>query len=92
MYQSSNFCDLINEVRYKILCKLYNRYKYAIKIALENANENNIADAKMSELDYILQEIEKFPIAWSFYKKQDIHFSQDFENLVIFREDQISNY
>ena len=52
MYQSSNFCDLINEVRYKILCKLYNRYKYAIKIALENANENNIADGnKMIELN-----------------------------------------
>lgn len=93
MCQSSDFCNLLNEVRYKILCKLYVRYKLAIKSALENANkDDDVADEKMSELDYILQEVEKFPIPWSYYKNQEMRFSQDFECLVIFKEDKISNY
>ena len=54
MCQDSSSCDLLNETRYKILCKLYNRYKLAIKIALDNVNEKPIADAKMNELDSIL--------------------------------------
>lgn len=92
MYQSSDFCDLLNEVRYKILCRLYSRYKQAIKVALENNNDNQTdAECRVNELDYILQEIEKFPVSWSFYKQQDTHFSQDFENLIIFKEDKISN-
>lgn len=92
MCQDSSSCDLLNEVRYKILCKLYSRYKLAIKIALENANEKPIADAKMNELDSILQEVEKYPISWSYYKTQDTQFTTDFESLVIFKDDKVSRY
>lgn len=92
MCQDSSSCDLLNEVRYRILCKLYNRYKLAIKVALENANERPIADAKMNELDSILQEIEKYPISWSYYKTQGIQFTADFESLVIFNDDKVSRY
>ena len=88
MYQSSDSYNLLNEVRYKVLCKLYSRYKSAVKIALENANERPIADAKVNEIDVILQEIEKYPISWSFYNQQDAHFSSEFENLIVFKEDR----
>ena len=88
MCQDSSSCDLLNEIRYKTLCKLYNRYKLAIKIALENVNEKPIADAKMNELDSILQEIENYPISWSYYKLQEVQFTSDFESLVIFKDDK----
>ena len=84
MCQNSDSYDLLNDIRYKILCKLYNRYRSAISVALSNLNEKQIADAKMNELDSILCEIEKYPISWSFYKNQSIKFSSDFESLVIF--------
>lgn len=88
MCQDSSSCNLLNEIRYKILCKLYTRYKLAIKIALDNANERPIADAKMNELESILQEIEKYPISWSYYKNQEMKFTLDFESLVIFKDDK----
>lgn len=91
MCQDSSSCDLLNETRYKILCKLYNRYKLAIKIALDNVNEKPIADAKMNELDSILQEIENYPISWSYYKLQEAQFTSDFESLVIFKDDKYLN-
>lgn len=86
MYQNYDSCNIINELRYNILCKLYSRYKAAFKIALENANFKPIADAKMNEIDSILSEIENYPIPWSFYIKQEVHFTSDFENLIIFNE------
>lgn len=91
MCQDSSSFDLLNEIRYKILCKLYNRYKLAIKIALDNVNEKPIADAKMNELDSILQEIENYPISWSYYKLQEVQFTSDFESLVIFKDDKYLN-
>lgn len=92
MYQSLSSSDLLDDTHYKILCKLYNRYKSAIKVALENANENPIADAKVNELDSILEEVEKYPVSWSYYNSQAIHFSQDFECLIIFYDNKISKY
>lgn len=92
MYQSLYSSNILNEVRYKILCKLYNRYKTAIHIALVNVNDKPIADEKVNELDRILCEIEKYPISWNFYKLQEVKFSSDFENLVIFYDDNISKY
>jgi hypothetical protein len=86
MYQSLNLCNLSDEEKYKILCKLYSRFKSAIKIATENAYKKPIADAKVNELDSILEDIESFPIAWSFYVKQEFKFTPDFENLVIFKD------
>ena len=91
MCQDSSSFDLLNEIRYKILCKLYNRYKLAIKIVLDNVNEKPIADAKMNELDSILQEIENYPISWSYYKLQEVQFTSDFESLVIFKDDKYLN-
>lgn len=88
MYQNYDSYNLLNEIRYDTLCKLYSRYKSAIKIALENASEKQIADAKVNEIDEILQEIEKYPISWSFYNSQEVHFSSEFENLIIFKEDR----
>jgi len=88
MCQSLDSYNLLNEVRYNVLCKLYNKYKTAVKIALDNANEKPIADAKVKEIDVILQEIELYPISWSFYKKQELHFSSEFENLVVFKDDK----
>lgn len=76
--------DLINEVRYKVLCKLYSKYKSTIKTILENANEKHIADDKMNELNSILEEIENYSISWNYYKRQPTQFSADFENLIIF--------
>jgi hypothetical protein len=47
---------------------------------------------KLKELDSILQEIEKYPISWGYYKQQDVQFSTEFESLVIFKNDIISKY
>lgn len=91
MCQSSDSYDLLNDIRYKILCKLYNRYKSAISVILSNLNKKSIANAKMNELDSIMCEIEKYPISWSFYKNQSIKFSSDFENLVIFYDSKYLN-
>ena len=92
MYQNLDSCNLLDDAHYKILCKLYNRYKSAIKIALENANESPIADAKVNELDSILEELEKYPVSWTYYRNQSTKFSQDFESLIIFYDDKISKY
>lgn len=86
MCQSSSSYDSTNETYYRVLCRLYSRYKLAVKIATENAYEKPIADAKVNELDSILLEIEKYPIPWSYYDRQSIKFTQDFESLVIFKE------
>lgn len=91
MCQSLNSCDyLIVEARYKMLCHLYNRYKIAIKTVVENVFQDSIANKKLNELDYILSEIENYPIPWSFYSKQKNKFSHDFENLIVFKDDLIS--
>ena len=91
MCQSSDSNNLLDEIRYGILCKLFNKYKSAIQTALTNLHKKSIADEKMKELDIIIQEVEKYPISWKFYKNQSIQFSQDFESLVIFY-DEISKY
>lgn len=90
MCQNSDSYNLLNEIRYKILCRLYARYRSAMKIAVERASDHPIANAKINEIDAILLQIEKYPIAWSYYNKQDNKFSSEFENLIIFRDDQIS--
>lgn len=87
MCQSLDFCDTINEIRYKILCELYSNYKLAIKTALDKSNKSSTINSKIEELDSILQEVEKYPISWSYYTKQKTRFSSDFENLVIFKND-----
>ena len=92
MYQNLDSYNLLNEIRFKILCKLYTRYKAAVKIAVERASDHPIADAKVNELDAILLQIEKYPIPWSFYMKQDVRFSAEFENLIIFKDYSISKY
>jgi len=84
MYQSSSSYDILNMYHYKTLCKLYSRYKHALKIALENTYEDYIADPRICEVDHIMQEIEKYPVSWDFYMSQDTQFSSDFENLIIF--------
>lgn len=84
----SQNCHSINNMsiksRYNMLRKLHNKYKICIKIALENTPENPIADDMMIVLDKILNEIENFPIPWTYYNKQKFKFSQEFEDLIIF--------
>lgn len=91
MCQELNSCNLVNKTRYNALCKLYNRYKLAVKIALDNVYEKPIADTKVNEIDVILQEIERYPISWSFYRHQSQKFSIEFENLIVFMDDQYLN-
>ena len=38
-----------------------------------------------------LQEIENYPISWSYYKLQEVKFTSDFESLVIFKDDKYLN-
>ena len=91
MCQSLNSCNsLIIEARYSRLCHLYSRYKIAVKTIIENVSQDSITNKKLNELDYILSEIENYPIPWSFYAKQKNKFSHDFENLVVFKDDLIS--
>lgn len=75
--------------RYRILCKLYNKYKLAMLVALENVPENKVADEKTEELESIMRDIEKFPIPWKFYKLQRYKFPQEFEDLIVFISDNI---
>ena len=92
MCQSSDFYDIINEVRYKILLELYYEYRTAINTVLNNINkQDDIADNKVREIDSILAEIESYPISWHYYKQQKVQFSHEFENLIIFYDDKISN-
>lgn len=88
MCQNSDSYKLLNEIRFKILNSLYERYTLAISIASNNSSKPSYANAKVNELDTILEEIEKYPISWSYYNSQPIKFSQDFENLIIFYEMQ----
>ena len=91
MCQSLNSCDYsVVETRYQLLCHLYNRYKIAIKAIVENVFQDSITNKKLNELDYILMELENYPIPWSFYAKQKNKFSHDFENLIVFKDDSIS--
>lgn len=91
MYQSYNSCDSINEFMYKNLCKLYSRYKAALNTALNNTDRIKVSDEKMNEIDSILRNVEKYVISWSFYKNQKLKFDPEFENVIIFKEDIISN-
>lgn len=80
MYQNLNSCDELNYIN---LCKLYNRYKSAMKTILEHRFEV-IADARMNEIDAIMQQIENYPLSWEYYKSKENQFTSDFELLVIF--------
>ena len=92
MCQNSSSYDIVNMYRYKVLCKLYSKYKNDIKTVLENVYNDDISDCKINELDVILKEIEKYPISWKFYNEQDVKFSSDFEHLIVFTDDiKISN-
>lgn len=73
--------------RYHTLCKLHNKYRACVKIALENTPENPIADDMMVVLDGILESIERHPIPWKFYSRQKHKFSQEFEDLVVFTDE-----
>lgn len=73
--------------RYKILCKLYKKYKSSMRVIKPNEFSLCEIRIKADDLNKIMQEIEKFPIPWSFYTKQKFRFSYDFETLVIFNED-----
>ena len=86
-FHSANKMSL--KSRYAALCKLYAKYKICIKIILENVPENPLADDMMVVLDKIFKDIEKLPISWEFYNKQNYKFSQEFEDLIIFNN--ISN-
>lgn len=90
MSEKLNSCDamLLNEIRYKILCRLHKEYVSAIKTVVENAYSKSVANPKVYRLDDILQEIETLPISWNFYNKQKYKFVQDFENLVVFINDK----
>lgn len=70
--------------RYRILLKLYKKYKSSIKIVKVHSLTNCVLDFKVDELNQIMQEVEKFPLSWKFYSAQKFKFSRDFENLLIF--------
>ena len=91
MYQSSDSYNIINEIRFKILCELYSEYKAAINTVVNNVNKEDLANSKVKEIDNILAEIENYPISWHYYKQQKVQFSHEFENLIIFCDDIISN-
>ena len=91
MYQNSDSYNIINETRFRILCELYNRYRAAIYTVINNVNKEELADNKIAEIDSILAEIERYPISWNYYKQQKMQFSSEFENLIIFCDDIISN-
>lgn len=74
---------------YNKLCKLYNRYKYAMKNILDNAYVLK-PNHRLCELDNIVRSIEKYPISWDYYTSQQLRFSQEFEDLIIFTSSKIS--
>lgn len=76
-----------NKYNYKLLCKLYNRYKKAVNIAIKNAKFRPIANAKVNEIESILEKIERYPVSWSYYSKQKLKFSPEFEFMVIFHSE-----
>lgn len=76
--------NLSQNSRYRILCKLYKKYKSYIRVTKCNDNGTCILSINIQEINKITQEVEKFPISWKFYMKQKFKFSTDFENLVIF--------
>jgi hypothetical protein len=80
----------MNEYKYRTLCKLYRRYKIAIKLALDNVDKIKTSDEKMNELDSIMKGVEKTVIPWSFYNSQKVKFDSEFENIMVFKEDSIS--
>lgn len=84
-YHSANKLPI--KSRYLELCKLYNKYKVCVKIALENTPENQIADDMMLVLERVINDIVNFPIPWKYYVKQKHKFSQEFEDLIIFTND-----
>ena len=86
MYLNLNSYNMTNEDKYRALCKLYSKYKNAIKIAVDNKYNDKLSENKMYELDAVLQDVERYPMSWKYYKNQPIQFSSDFENLVIFSD------
>lgn len=80
----NKMCTLSQNSRYRILCKLYKQYKSAIRIIKHYDTTTCTLCIKVNEINTIMQELEKFPISWEFYNKQNFKFSQDFENLIIF--------
>lgn len=81
-----NSYNMTNDDKYRALCKLYSKYKNAIKIAVDNKYNDKLSENKMFELDAVLQDVERYPIQWKYYKNQPIQFSSDFENLIIFSD------
>lgn len=74
-----------DEINYKYLCVLYNKYKAIIKEIEEAAKDyNKRCDNKFIILNNILREIEYYPVSWKYYNCQTVKFNYDFENLIIF--------
>ena len=79
----SNFND-----NYLRLCELYNKYRYLISTIAKNAYSCKSQEGKVLELDNILKEIPNLPISWSEYRSKDCKFSQEFEDIIIFYNEQ----
>ncbi len=74
--------DSTVEHNYSILCELYSIYTSVVSSIY---SKNSSVDDSLC-VDDILCKIESYPITWKFYAQQPFKFSQDFEDLIIFKD------
>jgi hypothetical protein len=79
--------DSTVEHNYSVLCELYSVYT---SIVSSICSKNSSVDDSLC-IDDILRKIESYPITWKFYAQQSFKFSQDFEDLIIFKDDSHIN-
>lgn len=78
--------DSVVEHNYSVLCDLYAIYTSIVSSVCSNSPIN---DSRC--IDDILCLIECYPITWKYYAQQSFKFSQDFEDLIIFKDNSYIN-
>lgn len=78
--------DSVVEHNYNVLCDLYVIY---VSIVSSICSDSSVNDSQY--IDDILRLIECYPITWKYYAQQSLKFSQDFEDLIIFKDSSYIN-
>jgi hypothetical protein len=79
--------DSTVEHNYSVLCELYSVYTSIVSSIYSKIS--SVDDSIC--IDDLLRKIESYPITWKFYAQQSFKFSQDFEDLIIFKDDSHIN-
>lgn len=78
--------DSVVKHNYSVLCYLYTIYTSVVSSVCSNSPVNYSRC-----IDDILCLIECYPITWEYYTQQSFKFSQDFEDLIIFKDSSYIN-